>query len=488
MDVHLTDVSQGLSAFNLAGPDSREILSGLTELDCSNESFSYLDGKRAHIAGVPCLLLRIGFVGELGYELHCPGALAEHLWDAVLAAGEPHGIRPFGLEPQRVLRLQKLHILVGQDTDAESNAFEAAMPWIVKLDKEEDFIGRWALEAVQERGNENMLVGFRMTNGAVPTEGAAVVADGQARRAGDVVALLAAARPHDRDGVGAGGAGRGRHLDHARRRRAPAERAGFRPPPSTTPTRRSCADDPRVPRPRRGASSSTAAGRRCEARSSGCTVRDRGHLRRARGVAGGDRFRRRRAGGGRLPVRGGDRRPLPPRQARAPGGARDRRSDRRANWPADAALQPGRAEHRRRRLVVPRHARPGARDLASRPDPRGSAASSRRRAGDAGFASVTELTTALGSNAVVGPLARETFARATALDLRPDRFAESGFAPVSVARTAGMILRESGDRYLHLFGAGYAQYVWTVFADAAEELGGRAVGSLALEAEAGARA
>jgi sarcosine oxidase, subunit alpha len=178
LDVHLTDVSQGLSAFNLAGPRSRAILSGLTELDCSNDEFSYLDGKRAIVAGVPCLLLRIGFVGELGYELHCPGSLAEDLWDAVIEAGEPHGIRPFGLEPQRVLRLQKMHILVGQDTDAESNPVEAAMPWIVKLDKEEDFIGRWALEHVQERGDENKLVGFTMTNGAVPIEGAAVVGDG----------------------------------------------------------------------------------------------------------------------------------------------------------------------------------------------------------------------------------------------------------------------------------------------------------------------
>jgi len=183
MDVHLTDVSQGLAAFNLAGPLSREIISGLTDLDCSNEAFTYLDGKRAHVAGVPCLLLRIGFVGELGYELHCPAALAEHLWDSIAAAGEPHGIRPFGLEPQRVLRLQKLHILVGQDTDAESNPLEAAMPWIVKLDKEEDFIGRWALESVQERGEENMLVGFTVSNGAVPVEGAAVVvADGPVGR------------------------------------------------------------------------------------------------------------------------------------------------------------------------------------------------------------------------------------------------------------------------------------------------------------------
>jgi sarcosine oxidase subunit alpha len=177
MEVRLTDVSQGLSAFNLAGPRAREILRGLTDLDCSNESFAYLDGKRARVAGVPCLLLRIGFVGELGYELHCPAALAEHLWDATMAAGESHEIRPFGLEPQRVLRLQKLHILVGQDTDAESNPLEAAMPWIVKFDKEEDFIGRWALEAVSERGNENMLVGFTMEDGAVPAEGAAVLAD-----------------------------------------------------------------------------------------------------------------------------------------------------------------------------------------------------------------------------------------------------------------------------------------------------------------------
>ena len=179
MDAHLTDVSQGLSAFNLAGPRSREILAGLTDLDCSNEGFAYLDGKRTSVAGVPCLLLRIGFVGELGYELHCPAALAEHLWDAILEAGAPHGIRPFGLEPQRVLRLQKLHILVGQDTDAESNPLEAAMPWIVKLDKEEDFIGRWALESVSERGAENQLVGFTIGNGAVPVEGAAVVADGK---------------------------------------------------------------------------------------------------------------------------------------------------------------------------------------------------------------------------------------------------------------------------------------------------------------------
>ena len=106
-------------------------------------------------------------------------------------------------------------------------------------------------------------------------------------------------------------------------------------------------------------------------------------------------------------------------------------------------------------------------------------------AGRSGFASVTELTSAWGSNAIVGPLAREAFARATALDMRPASFPASGFAPVSVARTPGLVLREEGDRFLHLFGAGYAQYNWTVFVDAAQSLGGRAVGLAALGATEG---
>ena len=99
--------------------------------------------------------------------------------------------------------------------------------------------------------------------------------------------------------------------------------------------------------------------------------------------------------------------------------------------------------------------------------------------------SVTELTGAYGSNAVVGPLAREAFARTTALDLRPESFGERAFSPVSVGRTPGMILREGGDRFLHLFGSGYAQYMWTAFVDAAESLGGRAVGIEALDAAPG---
>ena len=183
--VHLTDVTQGVAAVNLAGPRAREIMSAVTDLDCSNEAFAYLDGKQAQIAGVQCLILRIGFVGEVGYEIHFPAGYGHHVWDALMAAGAPHGLRPFGLEPQRILRLQKLHILVGQDTDSESTPFGAAMPWIVKLDKEQDFIGKWALEHYADHGAGVALVGFTMSNGDVPTEGA-VVLDAQGGPAGQV--------------------------------------------------------------------------------------------------------------------------------------------------------------------------------------------------------------------------------------------------------------------------------------------------------------
>jgi sarcosine oxidase subunit alpha len=175
LQVHLTDLAQGLAAVNLAGPRAREIMAAVTDLDCSSEAFKYMDARRAPIAGVPCLILRIGFVGEVGYEIHFPAAHGEHVWDALLEAGAEHGLRPFGLEPQRILRLQKMHILVGQDTDSESTPFGAAMPWIVKLDKEDDFIGKWALEHYADEEPATRLVGFTMADGHVPTEGAVVV-------------------------------------------------------------------------------------------------------------------------------------------------------------------------------------------------------------------------------------------------------------------------------------------------------------------------
>ena len=146
--------------------------------DFSNEGIPYLGARHVRVAGVPCLALRIGFVGELGYELHFPSPHAEHVWDTLLGKGADLGVAPFGLEPQRILRLEKGHSIVSHDTDSESNLLEAAMPWLVKNDKEFEWVGKWATQQVAERGLRWLLVGFESPSGAMPVEGGQVVVDG----------------------------------------------------------------------------------------------------------------------------------------------------------------------------------------------------------------------------------------------------------------------------------------------------------------------
>jgi sarcosine oxidase subunit alpha len=176
--VHITNRTEDFAAFNLAGPRSREVLAGLTPADVSPEGLRYMRALQAEVAGVPCRILRIGFTGELSYEIHCPAGFGLHLWEALMAAGEAQGIRPFGLEAQRVLRLEKAHLIVGQDTDATSDPLSADQAWAVKLDKE-DFLGRRALAGVSKAGVRQRLVGFTMADPRlVPDEGLQIVAPG----------------------------------------------------------------------------------------------------------------------------------------------------------------------------------------------------------------------------------------------------------------------------------------------------------------------
>jgi sarcosine oxidase subunit alpha len=175
-EAEIVNVTGALAALNLAGPRSREALERLV-LDpdeVAEDELRYLDAKHLEVAGVPCLALRIGFVGELGYELHCPSPAAEFLWDRLVAGGA----RPFGLEPQRVLRLEKGHVIVGQDTDSESNLLTSNMHWLPKLDKD-DFVGKYAVEHFAERDERERLVGFTMEDDVVPAEGAQIVIEGR---------------------------------------------------------------------------------------------------------------------------------------------------------------------------------------------------------------------------------------------------------------------------------------------------------------------
>lgn len=176
--IHAVDMSEAFAAFNLAGPKSRELLSSLTDADLSNEAFPYMHGREYEVAGVPCRLLRIGFTGELSYEIHCPSGYGRHVWEAVMKAGRPFGIRPFGVEAQRVLRLEKGHLIVGQDTDGLSDPVAADMELMAKLDKP-DFLGQRAIARVKVETPKQRLVGFVMVDpGITPAEGLQIVQTG----------------------------------------------------------------------------------------------------------------------------------------------------------------------------------------------------------------------------------------------------------------------------------------------------------------------
>jgi sarcosine oxidase subunit alpha len=178
LDVTLIAQTSGLAAVNLAGPRAREALGRLTRLDVSPGGFPYLAVREADVAGVPCRLLRVGFVGELGYEIHCPAAAAWHLWESLLGAGAGLGLRPFGVEAQRILRLEKGHPIIGQDTDALSTPLEAGLGGMVRYDKPV-FHGREPLLRLRTMAPRSRLVGFRMKGSdQVPAEGCQVVERG----------------------------------------------------------------------------------------------------------------------------------------------------------------------------------------------------------------------------------------------------------------------------------------------------------------------
>ena len=157
-DVAIIDRTFQVAALNLAGPRSAQVLSKLTDLDLSQENFPYLAMREGRIAGVQARALRVGFVGELGYEIHFPASHGPAVWQALLDAGASAGIGAFGVEAQRLLRLEKGHLIFGQDTDGTTNPFEVNLGWGVRLSKLQ-FVGKHSLN-ILEPNVERCLVGF----------------------------------------------------------------------------------------------------------------------------------------------------------------------------------------------------------------------------------------------------------------------------------------------------------------------------------------
>ncbi|MGH3519051.1 MAG: glycine cleavage T C-terminal barrel domain-containing protein, partial [Haloechinothrix sp.] len=178
--VHVTPVTTAYASINVAGPRSRELVSRLTEgVDLSAEAFGYMQVRIGRVAGVDdCVLWRIGFTGELSYELHVPAGYGLHVWETLLEHGKDLGVAPFGIEAQRILRLEKGHLIVGQDTDGLTKAYGAGLDWAIKLDKD-DFAGKPELVWQHHNGDGTRLVGIQPVDGTiVPPEASQIITQG----------------------------------------------------------------------------------------------------------------------------------------------------------------------------------------------------------------------------------------------------------------------------------------------------------------------
>ena len=150
--VTVRDVTGSLGCFGLWGPRARDVLSGVTPDDLSNDGVPVHDGAREIVVGdVPCLALRVTYVGELGWELYPHVEFAGALWDTLVAAGEPLGMLPAGYRAIDSLRLEKGYRAWGSDITPEEHPFEAGLGFAVRMDVP-GFIGNEALERVQAGG------------------------------------------------------------------------------------------------------------------------------------------------------------------------------------------------------------------------------------------------------------------------------------------------------------------------------------------------
>jgi glycine cleavage system T protein len=154
--VDVADVTSAQACFGLWGPRARDILQPLTKTDLGSETFRYMTARELTLGDVPCLAVRVTYVGELGFEIYCPSEYGGGLWDVLWEAGRAHGMLACGYRAIDALRVEKGYRVWGADITPEENPFEAGLGFAVKLDKG-DFIGADALRAAHKRGLEKRL-------------------------------------------------------------------------------------------------------------------------------------------------------------------------------------------------------------------------------------------------------------------------------------------------------------------------------------------
>jgi aminomethyltransferase len=179
LKVNLNNISSRTALLALQGPQSRHILQKLLKFDISQLNYYWF--KKEDIVGLPAIIARTGYTGELGYEIFITGASADRLlelWNLLLEKGNYFGLGPCGLGARDTLRLEMKYALYGNDIDDSTNPLEAGLEWTVKFQKG-DFNGHRALLKIKEKGLKRKLVGFQMLDRSIARHGYGIFNNGK---------------------------------------------------------------------------------------------------------------------------------------------------------------------------------------------------------------------------------------------------------------------------------------------------------------------
>jgi sarcosine dehydrogenase len=174
--VVIRDVTSSRAVINLCGPLSRDVLETACDDDVSNAAFRYGRAREITIGAAPVLAVRIGYTGELGWEMHIPTEYAAHVYDVLREAGDPFGIVDVGYRAIDRLRVEKGYVYWSTDVTPDTTPLEAGLEWRIDWDKG-DFCGRAALAAQRDRGVERRLCTFTLEQMAHPVGGEAILVD-----------------------------------------------------------------------------------------------------------------------------------------------------------------------------------------------------------------------------------------------------------------------------------------------------------------------
>ena len=182
-DFHLVNLTDSMGVINLSGPNARKVLEKIVDIDVSNEAFKFSEYKEFKIKDTFFVrAMRLGFVGELSYELHVPSSYMQTLWLMLKEAGKEFNIKNFGVEAQNVLRMEKFHLILGQESEQRTNLLDVGLGFLWDRKKSDaKTVGAVALAQAKKDQTRLKLIGFEMEDSLKAAKDGSLIVDDKIR-------------------------------------------------------------------------------------------------------------------------------------------------------------------------------------------------------------------------------------------------------------------------------------------------------------------